>query len=126
MRETTSAPLGTILRELILQHKANIAHTVVLLVPGLLPEHLGLELAIATNHPFPTAPVHPPPSSDDSRVRPSNRVPQLKKLFAYGVPVHAPGDTRRMFSVMSTLLNSPLPEAVKRKKEEEDRKIAGQ
>lgn len=31
-----------------------------------------------------------------------------------------------MFSVMSTLLNAPLPDAIRRKKEEEDRRIAGE
>jgi hypothetical protein len=31
-----------------------------------------------------------------------------------------------MFSVLSTLLNSPLPDSVRKKKEEEDRKVAGE
>jgi RNA exonuclease 1 len=106
---------------LTIQHKAHITHTVLLLIPGLLPAHLGLELPTETHQPFPTSPIHP--NTSDAKV---SRVPYLTKMFAYGVPVRAPGDNRRMFSVMSTLLNAPLSEAARSKKDEEAKRIAGE
>jgi RNA exonuclease 1 len=48
----------------------------------------------------------------------------IRQLFTYGCPTRAPGDHRRLHSVTGTLLSSPLPDAVRKKREEESRKVA--
>jgi RNA exonuclease 1 len=62
---------------------------------------------------------------NESEPLPPNKLPALSQMFTYGVPTRAPGDSKRLFSVMTTLLNSPLPEGLRKKKEEEGRKLAG-
>lgn len=61
----------------------------------------------------------------DDEPLPPNKVPVLSQMFSYGVPSRAPGDSRRLFSVMTTLLNSPLPDNVKKRREEEGRRLSG-
>lgn len=51
-------------------------------------------------------------------------MPTAQKLWAYGCPTRAPGDNRRLHSVMGTLLRAPLPEALKKKRENEIRKLS--
>lgn len=89
------------------------------MIPGLLPSHLGLEIPLAANNPFTTSPIYP------SSSKPVNKVPYLTQMFSYGVPVRAPGDSRRMFSVLNTLFNSPLPEGLRKEREKEEKRIAG-
>jgi RNA exonuclease 1 len=89
-----------------------VTHTVVLLASGLLPEHLGLP-GLEPNDRLPF-----PPRAEASRV------PIAQKLWAYGCPTRAPGDQRRLHSVMGTLLRSPLPDALKRKREGEIKKLS--
>ncbi|CAD6570359.1 MAG: hypothetical protein TREMPRED_005740 [Tremellales sp. Tagirdzhanova-0007] len=102
------------------EHKAQITHTVVLFVPGLLPEYIGLApIPIAANVPFSTT---PPVSLAEAL--PPNRVPTIQQLFSYGCPTRAPGDQRRLFSVMGTLLSSPLSESARKRKEAESQKQA--
>jgi len=94
----------------------------VLFIPGLLPEHIGLtSIPIAATLPFSTV----PPSSSSVSL-PPNRVPIIRQLFTYGCPSRAPGDKRRLFSVLGTLLSSPLPDAERKRREAESRKLAGE
>ncbi|ORY25328.1 hypothetical protein BCR39DRAFT_544313 [Naematelia encephala] len=103
------------------EHKSLIAHTVVLFVPGLLPEHLGLApIPLAATLPFSTSPSLLPPKD----TLPPARLPIIRKLFTYGCPTRAPGDQRRMFSSMNTLLQGPMPDDVRKQKEAESRKLA--
>lgn len=96
-----------------------ISHTVVLLVPGLLPEHLGLPpVPILATLPFPLSPT----SYDVTSPLPPSRVPAMEGMFSYGLPTRAPGDQRRLFSVLQTLLNSPLPENLRKEREKETKK----
>lgn len=93
-----------------------------LLVPGLLPEHLGLPpVPLAATLPFP---INPSMLVDPPADLPVSKVPALKKLFTYGVPTRAPGDSRRLFSVMGGLLSSPIPDSIRKKKEDESRRLA--
>jgi RNA exonuclease 1 len=92
------------------------------MIPGLLPEHIGLEIPLSANLPFPTNPI---PSGDDdglSHMSPMrSMVPLLNEIFLRGVPTRAPGDNRKMHSVIQGLLNAPIPEG--RRKEIEKEKI---
>ncbi|WVR04385.1 hypothetical protein IAU60_001387 [Kwoniella sp. DSM 27419] len=100
-------------------HKAFIAHTVLLFVPGLLPAHLGLEQpSIASSMPFSTSPAEGSTSAGTARV------PTVPKLFTYACPTRAPGDDRRLHSVLNTLLMSPIPDSIKKKKEQEQKQLA--
>lgn len=105
------------------QHHSQIAHTVVLFVPGLLPEHLGLPPMSPVSHlPFSTSPSTYSTSQDPPL--PPCRVPALSKMFSYGLPTRAPGDQRRMFSALTTLTSSPMPEGMRTKKEQENKRLA--
>lgn len=104
------------------QHHAAVTHTVVVLANGLLPEHLGLPpLYPAAVMPFRTT----PPAASSSEPLPKARLPTVPKLFTYGCPTRAPGDQRRLHSVINTLLMCPLPEALKKKREQEIKKLNG-
>lgn len=90
-----------------------------LLAPGLAAEHLGLpELSPAVTLPFSTTPPI------GTSVGPA-RVPVLPKLFAYGCPTRAPGDNRKLHSVISGLLQAPLPEHIKKKRAAEQKRLFG-
>lgn len=104
-----------------MQHHAAVSHTVVVLATGLLPEHLGLPpLPPSVVMPFPTTPPAPA-SPSDKQLR--ARLPTIPKLFTYGCPTRAPGDQRRLHSVMNTLMTSPLPESIKKQREKEIKKL---
>ena len=101
------------------ENRSFISHTVVLLVPGLLPEHLGIEgVPLAATMPFPLTP------GEASSSRTPSRIPTMEKLFTYGLPTRAPGDQRRLFSVVDTFLGCPLPESARKERERESRKAA--
>ena len=51
----------------------------------------------------------------------TSQVPLLNEIFLRGVPTRAPGDNRKMHSVIQALLNSPIPDS--RRKELEKDKI---
>ncbi|GFZ49104.1 hypothetical protein JCM24511_06854 [Saitozyma sp. JCM 24511] len=105
------------------ENRTFITHVVVLLVPGLLPEHIGIPpIPSLATLPFPIAPSMIERVDDEPL--PPNKVPVLSQMFSYGVPSRAPGDSRRLFSVMTTLLNSPLPDNVKKRREEEGRRLS--
>lgn len=104
--------------DLIYQYKNAIAHTVVLFVPGLLPGHLGLApIPVTATLPFSTAPSDPSTST---------KIPIIPKLFTYGCPTRAPGDQRRLHSVTGAFLTSPLPDHVRKQREEQSRRLAGE
>ncbi|OCF37620.1 hypothetical protein I316_00747 [Kwoniella heveanensis BCC8398] len=106
------------------EHKTFISHTVLLFVPGLLPVHLGLEqVPMVSSMPFSTTPSSSETSTPASAVA-AARVPIIPKLFTYACPTRAPGDDRKLHSVLNTLLMSPMPEALKKKKEQESRDLA--
>lgn len=104
-----------------MQHRSMIDHTVVLLIPGLLPSHLGiLDIPVSANMPFPINPL----MISTTLPLPPNQVPVLCKMFTYGLPTRAPGDSKRLFSVMGTLLQSPLPDEVRKANGKEARRLA--
>ncbi|KAK4689800.1 RNA exonuclease, partial [Tremellales sp. Uapishka_1] len=106
---------------IVTEHRQSISHTCLLFVPGLLPEHLGIPTPLpSANSPFPTA------SSTYSipEPLPPVKVPIIAKLFTYAVPIRAPGDRMKLHSCVATLLNSPIPDNIRRKKESESRKLA--
>ncbi|KAK8846710.1 hypothetical protein IAR55_005797 [Kwoniella newhampshirensis] len=103
-----------------IEHKTFITHTVVLFTPGLLPAHLGLA-------PIPTIscmPFSTTPPTDATFDLPPARVSIIPKLFTYACPTRAPGDNRKMHSVLNTLLLSPLPDSIRKKKEAENKQLA--
>lgn len=89
-------------------------------MPGLLPEHLGLDIPLSANLPFPTNP-NIMQSTDDGAVPVQSQVPFLNETFLRGLPTRAPGDNRKMHSVIQNLLNAPIPDA--RRKEMEKEKV---
>jgi hypothetical protein len=94
-----------------LQHKSNIKHVVLLFVPGLQPSHLNLEdrfLAPSAYMPFPTR-----ATTQDSETL----LPIIPRLFSHACPTRAPGDTRRLHSVLQALLNAPLSQSEKARRE---------
>lgn len=100
------------------QHPHSVKHTVVVLAAGLLPQHLGLEpLPPAASLPFVTAP---------KQGATPGRVQSIKKLFSYGCPTRAPGDNRKMHSVVSGLLRGPLTEKEKKRREKEAKTMQGE
>jgi RNA exonuclease 1 len=105
------------------QHASQVAHTVVLFVPGLLPEHLGLpNVSPISILPFSTAPSTY--TVDDSSPLSPCQVPAVGKMFSYGLPTRAPGDQRRMFSALTTLTSSPMPDSMRAKRDQENKRIA--
>ncbi|WVF70114.1 hypothetical protein IAT40_004902 [Kwoniella sp. CBS 6097] len=108
------------------EHKTFISHTVLLFVPGLLPAHLGLEqIPVVSSMPFSTTPSSSSSeTSTPTSASVSARVPIIPKLFTYACPTRAPGDDRKLHSVLNTLLMSPMPEALKKKKEQQGRELA--
>ena len=105
------------------QNASQVAHTVVLFVPGLLPEHLGLpEISPISILPFSTAPSTY--TVDESAPLPPCQVPAVSKMFSYGLPTRAPGDARRMFSALTTLTSSPMPDGMRAKRDQENKRLA--
>ncbi|WVQ77877.1 hypothetical protein IAR50_007580 [Cryptococcus sp. DSM 104548] len=96
-----------------IDHKASISHVVLLLIPGLLPEHLGLDPEVTkSSMPFPI-------TSPSALLDQVSLIPALSSLFTYGCPTRAPGDKSRMHSPINQLLMSPMTDAVKKQKEDE-------
>lgn len=88
-------------------------------------------MSVVANLPFaltpPAAPVGDAASDSDlPEATLVNRVPILAKLFSYGLPTRAPGDQRRMHSVLQALLSSPIPDGLRHKREEESRRLASE
>lgn len=106
------------------QNASQVAHTVVLFVPGLLPEHLGLPpISPISILPFSTSPST---YTDQEKPLPACRVPAVSKMFSYGLPTRAPGDQRRMFSALTTLTSSPMPDGLRAKRDQENKRIASE
>lgn len=95
----------------ILQHRSNIKHVVLLFVPGLQPSHLHLE----ESHLKPSAFM--PFSTRPSGSSPDTLLPTIPRLFSHACPTRAPGDTRRLHSVLQSLLNAPLSQSEKARRE---------
>jgi RNA exonuclease 1 len=90
---------------------------------GLLPAHLGLP----TLPPIACLPFQTTMSAlADTDGLPPARVPIIPKLFAYGCPTRAPGDSRKLHSVLSALLQAPLPEHMKKKRAAEQKRLLGE
>jgi hypothetical protein len=47
-------------------------------------------------------------------------------MFSYGLPTRAPGDQRRMFSALTTLTSSPMPDGLRAKRDQENKRIASE
>ncbi|WWC87181.1 uncharacterized protein L201_002067 [Kwoniella dendrophila CBS 6074] len=104
-----------------IEHKSFIKHTVLLFVPGLLPSHLGLDqIPTISCMPFSTT----PPTTEGSSSLPKARVPIIPKLFTYACPTKAPGDDRKLHSVLNSLLMSPIPDSHRKQKEKEAKQLA--
>ncbi|KAJ9114370.1 hypothetical protein QFC20_001513 [Naganishia adeliensis] len=92
-------------------HRSNIKHVVLLFVPGLQPSHLNLEdryLAPSAFMPFPTR---------ASTTNDETLLPIIPRLFSHACPTRAPGDARRLHSVLQALLNAPLSQSEKARRE---------
>lgn len=74
----------------------------------------------AASLPFLTRPSAVPTAEPSA-----SRVSTISRLFMYGCPVRAPGDQRKLHSVMGTLLQSPLPEYLKRKRDADAKRMLG-
>lgn len=102
---------------ILVQHRSNIAHTVVVLAPGIQMMDLGLDdsaLTPASYLPFSIASTS---SSSPSKI------PIMSKIFSVACPTRAPGDSRRLFSVVQTLLQTPLSQAEQKKKEKQKERM---
>ncbi|WVQ68933.1 uncharacterized protein L199_007142 [Kwoniella botswanensis] len=109
-----------------IEHKSFISHTVLLFVPGLLPSQLGLDqIPTISCMPFSTVPTPTTTGSGSSTdPLPPARVPIIPKLFTYACPTRAPGDDRKLHSVLNSLLMSPIPDGLKKQKEREAKQLA--
>ncbi|KAJ9107926.1 hypothetical protein QFC19_002669 [Naganishia cerealis] len=95
-----------------IEHRSNIKHVVLLFVPGLQPSHLNLSdsnLTPSAFMPFPTRPS----GADVNQLH----LPTIPRLFSHACPTRAPGDARRLHSVLQTLLNAPLSQSEKARRE---------
>ena len=98
-----------------------------LLVPGLQASDLG-NVTRRGGLPFSTASTSASGTSaaTGSSDEDSVRVPIINQLFTYACPTRAPGDQRKLHSVVGTLLSCPLQDSVRKKKEAEQRRMAGE
>lgn len=86
---------------------------VCLLVQGIEQETLGLPSNITSNMPQDLAPG----SS-------KTKLPIFTQLFSHYCPTRAPGEPKKLHSVMQTLLNGPVPNGEKAKREADRAKAA--
>ncbi|KAJ9102386.1 hypothetical protein QFC21_002786 [Naganishia friedmannii] len=96
-----------------IEHRSNIKHVVLLFVPGLQPSHLNLSdsnLLPSAYMPFSTRPEGGDANKD-------SLIPTIPRLFSHACPTRAPGDARRLHSVLQTLLNAPLSQSEKGRRE---------
>lgn len=97
-----------------LQNKAAIRGVVLLLVQGIDPEALGLSNDIFTTMPQSLAP-------QGGR---TSKLPVFQQLFSHYCPTRAPGDAKRLHSVLQTLLNAPLDKSEKARRDMQKGKLA--
>lgn len=102
---------------ILVQHRSNVAHTVVVLAPGIEMTDLGLEAQVLTPSSY-----LPFSIASTSTASPS-RIPVMSKIFSVACPTRAPGDSRRLFSVVQTLLQTPLSQAEQKKKEKQKERM---
>lgn len=95
------------------QHRSNIKHVVLLFVPGLQPSHLNLSESNLTPSAF--MPFSTRPEGEDATKE--TLIPTIPRLFSHACPTRAPGDARRLHSVLQTLLNAPLSQSEKARRE---------
>ncbi|TIA88180.1 hypothetical protein E3P99_02722 [Wallemia hederae] len=99
-------------------HHSNIQHTVVLMVPGITSESLGIDKpSLSSAHPFSLS-----PRLDDAA---SNLIPVINKLYSHALPVRAPGDSQRLYSPAQHILNSPIPPPEKARQQKAAQEKAG-
>lgn len=90
-----------------LQNKRAIRGVVCVLAQGIEPSTLALPGEITNTLP---QPLNPNTTSSGSRL------PVFQRLFSHYCPTRAPGDSKRLHSVVQTLLNAPIPESEKSKR----------
>lgn len=110
---------------ILVQHRSNVTHTVVALVPGLEMTDLGLDESVLTPNSYLPYSLISGGATDQkgSTTTNKNKLPALTKLFSVACPTRAPGDARRLFSVVQTLLQSPLSQQEAKKRESTKLKI---
>ncbi|KAJ9125766.1 hypothetical protein QFC24_002550 [Naganishia onofrii] len=96
-----------------IEHRSNIKHVVLLFVPGLQPSHLNLSESNLTPSAF--MPFSTRPDGEDATKE--TLIPTIPRLFSHACPTRAPGDARRLHSVLQTLLNAPLSQSEKARRE---------
>ncbi|KAI8449385.1 RNA exonuclease 4 [Phakopsora pachyrhizi] len=97
---------------MLVKNKSSIKKAVVLMIPGITHESLGVE------RPKPTSIL---PFSIESQ---SSKLPIFQSLFSHACPTKAGGDRLRMFSCMSVFLTCQLSQWAKVKRDEERKQNA--
>ncbi|KAE9400271.1 hypothetical protein BT96DRAFT_1018956 [Gymnopus androsaceus JB14] len=97
-----------------------IPKVVVILVPGLTPDVLGIPPPPTSALKNPNLPISIPlpPRSDPSNPNPPTIVPFIASTFSHACPTRAPGDQTRMHSVLSTFFSLPISGAEKKRRME--------
>ena len=98
-----------------IQNKHSIRGVVCILLQGIEPETLGLPSSITSNMP-----------QDLQPGLSKTKLPIFTQLFSHYCPTRAPGEPRKLHSVMQSLLNAPVPNAEKAKREASRAKTASQ
>ncbi|KAF5381153.1 hypothetical protein D9757_009449 [Collybiopsis confluens] len=109
-----------------IQNAHMIPKVVVILVPGLTPDILGVSPPPTNALRNPNLPVSIPlpPRPDPSNPIPLC-VPFISSTFSHACPTRAPGDQTKMHSVLSTFFNLPISGAEKKRRIEEKEKAKG-
>ncbi|KAJ3996078.1 ribonuclease H [Lentinula boryana] len=94
-----------------------IPKVVVILVPGLTPDVLGIPPPPTNALRNPNLPISIPlpPRQDPSNPTPAG-VPFISSTFSHACPTRAPGDQTKMHSVLSTFFNLPISGAEKKRR----------
>lgn len=89
------------------QNKRAIRGVVCLLIQGIIPADLGLPNEAADTL---------PQALNASVTKSASKLPIFQKLFSHYCPTRAPGDPKKLHSVVQTLLNCQIPQAEREKK----------
>ena len=96
------------------QNAQMIPKVVVILVPGLTPDVLGIPPLPTSALRNPNLPISIPLPSTS----PSLHVPFISSTFSHACPTRAPGDQTKMHSVLSTFFSMPISGAEKKRRTE--------
>jgi RNA exonuclease 1 len=100
---------------LSIKNKGAIRGVVCLLVQGFEPSDLGLPAEISSTMPQPL---------EASKTASTSKLPVFQELFSHYCPTRAPGEPKKLHSVLQTLLNCPLTGDQKAKRQKEKERAA--